>query len=180
MNRGRASLLQGDFGEAWLHVVAAGAEMLHGESSTVDLDKADVEVTWHGEHQGTYSPTVKVQVKTSGHLRLVDDDYVYDLDVETYDVLRRTDHSVGRVLAVIRVAEGGEKVELADRGTILVGHGAWVSLEGQPPTTNAETVAVRLPKANTLERAGLERMLLAHGTRRTTVVPAVDVWAGVS
>ena len=61
--------LQGDFGEAWLEAVAAGCRLLHGRPSTLDLDKADVEVTLLGIAAGTYNPTVKVQVKTEVNLR---------------------------------------------------------------------------------------------------------------
>jgi hypothetical protein len=41
----RDNALQGDFGEAWLEAVAAGCGLLHGRPSTVDLEKADVELT---------------------------------------------------------------------------------------------------------------------------------------
>ena len=57
-----ANAYQGDFGETWLRVVAAGGELLHGPSTTLDLDKADVELTWQGSHGGTYSPQVKVHL----------------------------------------------------------------------------------------------------------------------
>lgn len=170
--------MQGDFGESWLHVVAAGAEMLHGDANTVDLDKADVEITWQGPHGNTYSPCVKAQVKTTSALRVEDDHFLYDLDVPTYEILRRTDHAVGRVLVVLRVSDTGERVDLQDGGTVLRGEGAWVSLEGSPTTQNESTVTVRLPRRNTLERKGLERMLLAHGTRRTTPVPEYELWEG--
>lgn len=81
-------MLQGDFGEAWLEAVAAGCDLLHGRPSTVDLDKADVQLTKAGLWWGSYSPTVKVQVKTTSNLRrLGGRDMSYDLDVATYNVL---------------------------------------------------------------------------------------------
>lgn len=60
---------QGDFGEAWLHVIAAGSNILHGTPTTLDLEKADVELVLQGDVDGMYCPTVKVQVKTTASLR---------------------------------------------------------------------------------------------------------------
>jgi hypothetical protein len=152
--------LQGDFGEAWLEAVAAGCGFLHGRPASLDLEKADVQLTMLGHHQGTFNPTVKVQVKTEVGLRTdTDGSLVYSLDVPTYDVLRRQDHAVRRVLAVIGLPAEGARVKLSHDGTILVGRGAWLSLEGYPVTANTTSLVVRLPAANTLDQAGLDRML---------------------
>jgi Domain of unknown function (DUF4365) len=169
--------LQGDFGETWLRVVAAGCDLLHGRPTTLDLEKADVELVRRGQWSGTWHPTVKAQVKTTVELREDSDHFVYDLDVETYDVLRRDNQSVRRVLVVIRMPRRAEKVKLLRSGTLLNGHGAWVSLEGFPPTSNTSTIAVELPRANTLDRAGLERLLTTYGVRSSTPVIQVDPWA---
>ncbi|XRQ04739.1 hypothetical protein ACN3XK_50480 [Actinomadura welshii] len=72
---------QGDFGEAWLEAVAAGCGLLHGRPTTVDLQKADVQITYPGTELGTYYPTVNVQVKTTIRLRqLASGDFSYDLE----------------------------------------------------------------------------------------------------
>ncbi|MER7131301.1 DUF4365 domain-containing protein [Streptosporangium saharense] len=169
--------LQGDFGEAWLEVVAAGSGLLHGRPTTLDLQKSDVQLFLRGVEQGTYNPAVLVQVKTTVDLRLSGDgDYYYDLDIETYDVLRRTDHSVRRILVVIGLPKNGENVRLHDEGTLLVGRGAWVSLEGSSASDNAKTQVVCLPAENTLDRDGLLMMLRTYGVRRSTPVPDVDAW----
>ena len=170
---------QGDFGETWLEAVAAGCEILHGRPATLDLQKADVQLTLRGLHNGTYNPTVKVQVKTLGisTLRMKSElEYSYDLDLETYDVLRRTDHSTRRILAVIGVEVPGKRVRLHDEGTLLVGTGAWVSLEGAPASRNTSQQVVTLPVANKLDSAGLEQMLKTYGVRKTTIVPDFDPW----
>jgi hypothetical protein len=169
--------VQGDFGEAWLEAVAAGCGFLHGRPASLDLEKADVQLTLRGSYGGTFNPTVKVQVKTEVNLRSdADGSLVYNLDVPTYDVLRREDHSVRRILAVIGLFAEGPRVRLGAEGTILVGHGAWVSLEGQPASGNSTTRAIRLPAANTLDEPGLKRMLTMYGVTRPTPVPDVDPW----
>jgi hypothetical protein len=173
----RNNALQGDFGEAWLEAVAAGCGLLHGRPSSVDLEKADVELTFLGTVAGTYNPTVKVQVKTEVNLRRnPDGTFVYNLDIATYDVLRREDHSVRRILAVFGLSGDGSRVRLHADGTMLVGHGSWVSLEGYPPSDNTTSQVVRLPVSNTLDGPGLDQMLKTYGVRRSTLVPEVDPW----
>jgi hypothetical protein len=168
--------LQGEFGETWLQAVAAGVGLSHGKPDTLDLDKADVQLTLREDVPGSYFPTVKVQVKTTRSLsRINEDSFSYPLDVKTYNILRRTDHVVRRILAVFETPDG-ERVELLPRGTLLVGTGAWVSLEGEPDTSNTESVSVRLPVSNTIDRQGLDRMLRAYGVRRSTPVPTVNPW----
>lgn len=94
-DRGEQNQFQGDFGEAWVEAVAAGAGVLHGRPTTLDLEKADVELTRLGHVSATWNPTVKVQVKITVNARWNESgDLVHDLDIETYEVLRRRDHSV--------------------------------------------------------------------------------------
>jgi hypothetical protein len=123
-----------------------------------------------------WHPTVKVQVKTTVALRQEDDHFIYDLDVDTYNVLRRDNETVRRVLVVFRLPKRGQKIRLLKTGTLLVGSGAWVSLEGQPATPNTASRTVHLPVANTVDRPGLERMLATYGVRSSTPVPDVDAW----
>jgi hypothetical protein len=169
--------LQGDFGEAWLEAVAAGCGFLHGRPASLDLEKADVQLTLRGRHGGTFNPTVKVQVKTEVNLRSdPDGSLVYSLDLPTYDVLRREDHAVRRILAVIGLLANGPRVRLGDDGTVLMGRGAWISLEGHLASGNSTSQVIRLPIANTLDEAGLQRMLTMYGVTRPTPVPDVDPW----
>ncbi len=168
--------LQGDYGESWLRAVAASAGLLHGRPTTLDLEKADVELVREGQWNGMWHPTVKVQVKTTVDLREQDGHFVYHLDAETYNVLRRDDETVRRVLVVFGLPRDGERIRLLEDGTLLLGCGAWVSLEGQPATTNRSSRVVRLPITNTIDRPGLERMLATYGVRTSTPVPKVDAW----
>ena len=172
-----ANSYQGDVGELILETVAADSGIAAGRPTRLDLDKADVELILPGEHFGIYTPTVKAQVKTTTGLRQLDPErFAYDLDVKTYDVLRRTNHSVSRVLVVIGVPTEGSVVKIVPDGTLLRIQAAWVSLEGAPPTKNATQVAVHLPVRNTIDREGLMRMLETHGVRRSTPVPDVNPW----
>jgi len=171
--------LQGDFGEAWVGTIAAGSGLTHGRTATLDLIKSDVQISFRGEWAGSLHPTVGVQVKTTiERLRSVEDDsaFSYDLEADTYDLLRRSNHVIPRVLAVIELPKDGERFLLTEAGTLLHGHGFWVSLEGLPAKPNKSTVAVRLPKANRLDPEGLHRMVKTHGVRRSPNVPDIDPW----
>jgi hypothetical protein len=176
MGSADANSIQGDYGETWLRAVAASCGLLHGRPTTLDLEKADVEIVRRGLWNGVWHPTVKVQVKTTIDLREEDGHFVYDLDADTYDVLRRDNESVRRILVVFRLPKKGEKVRLLRSGTLLVGSGAWVSLEGLPATANTASRVVQLPVSNTVDRLGLERMLATYGVRSSTPVPEVDAW----
>ena len=135
-----------------------------------------MELVRRGLWNGMWHPTVKVQVKTAVELREQDEHFLYDLDIDTYNVLRRDNESVRRILVVFRVPKKGENVRLLRNGTLMVGRGAWVSLEGHPATTNTASQVVRLPNTNTVDRHGLERMLATYGVRSSTPVPDVDAW----
>lgn len=177
LSSGLRSLLGGDFGEHWVHVTASGSGVLHERSSTVDLTKADISLTWNGEAGGWRNPKVDVQVKTTVDLRRHGPNHwAYDLDVDTYEALRHTNYQTRRILAVIGLSEDGDTLDVRDDGTLLVGHSTWVSLEDLGPTTNATTQVVYLPRAHVLDLDGYRAMLTKYGVPRSSQVPEVDEW----
>lgn len=179
---GMQRLLSGDFGESWVHVCAAGSGIGHGgpgndPDETTDIRKADVRLTMDGEFRGWRDASVRVQVKTAADLRdHSDDEWAYDLDVATYNLLRQGNFQTRRILAVIGLSDASETVTVTPRGTLLVGQSAWVSLEGLPVSTNTETQVVYLPKDNVLDEQGLKRMLAEYGVPRSSPVQEVDEW----
>jgi Domain of unknown function (DUF4365) len=169
--------IQGDFGEKWLCAVASGCGLIAIPHNLPDLEKIDVEITLADVLDGVRNPCVKVQVKTTQELRLLDDSTAsYSLDVDTYNDLRMSDQFMPRVLVVFGLANDGERVRLEEDGTLLVGRGMWVSLEGREPVINSTRVAIHLPRANTVDKDGLFRLLREHAVRRSTVVPEVSEW----
>lgn len=174
---GDDNTLQGDFGEAWVEVVAAGIKVLHGRPSTLDLQKADVQLTWRGDHDGTFNPTVLVQVKTTTSIReLSDGSWGFDLDLPTYEVLRRDNNAIPRILVVIALSVTDERVRLHEDGTMLVGHARWVSIRGLDSVANTTTTVVHLPASQRLDEVGLGQMLKLHGSSTSTPVPDIDMW----
>lgn len=176
---GLERVLRGDFGEAWLEVTAAGCGIDHGRPSTTDLKKADVQLTLREEVSGVMNPTVLVQVKTTVGLREHGQDHwAYDLDADTHDVLRRTNHQTRRILAVIELSADGETLRMEPDGTLLVGRTAWVSLENEVASSNDTQQVVYLPKDNLLDPEGLRVMLTNYGVPRSSQVPEIDPWGG--
>lgn len=172
---GERELLQGDFGEMWLRTTAAGCGLGHERQATVDIIKADVALTLRRPLERPKTATVWVQVKTTiKPLRDLGDDWGYDLDVDTFNVLQDHDGGTRRILAVIELSADGETIRMADDGTLLVGRTAWMSLEHLDETDNALTQVVRLPKRNVLDHPGLLRMLDTYGVPATTRVPTID------
>lgn len=179
LDEGERSLLQGDFGEYWVHTAAAGCGIDHGPNASVDRIKGDVRLTLSGIVRNVRNPSVLIQVKTTAGLRDVGDWWAYDLDVDTHDVLRQTNHQTRRVLAVIGLSADGETLRIEPDGTLLLGHTTWVSLEGEDESPNKGTQVVYLPKDNVLDPAGLKRMLETYGIPRSSAVPDVEEWGGV-
>lgn len=171
------AVTQGDFGEYWLHAVAAGCGFDHGTPATVDLQKADVQLTMRGTVAGISDPTVQVQVRSTVNLDVrADGNAAFDVDVATYEALRNPNRTVRRVLMVVGLERDGDRVRLTANGTLLVGRAAWVSLEGLPATGNVTTVRVSVPLANTVDCPGLMRLLELHGIPRSTRVAEVTPW----
>ena len=174
---GDESSIFGDYGESWLRVCAAGCGLLHGNPDTRDLVKSDVSVTYPGELVGVWHRTVWVQVKATQNARdLSDGGLSFDLDVETYNVLRRSNSHVRRLLVVVKVSDLNSKIVVEPAATRLLGRAHWVSLEGEPETRNTTTVAVTLPGANRVDQDGLLRMLKTYGARSSSIVPDVTGW----
>lgn len=140
-------------------------------------EKADLEIVFPGELGDVSHPAVKVQVKTSSRLALNPDGdgIVYDLDLETYDFLRKTNHGVARALVVIQLDDESDWVDVQQDVTRLKGKGGWLNLFGAPATENTDTVRIRIPSANTLDEEGLMRMIREVGRRRSTPPPSQDV-----
>ncbi len=175
---GDENTLKGDFGETWLRVVASAAGLSHGPPASTDLEKADIELTLREEINDLYHPAVKVQVKTTADLRVLDNgDWSYDLDADTYNVLCKTNHATPRALVVVKVSDDGDRVRLLDDGTLMVGAAGWVSLMGQTPTKNSSSVAVHIPLSNRqFDAKGVRAMVVQCGARTSTEVPSVEQW----
>lgn len=172
---GWQSIWDGEFGESWLKGVAAGSGILQGRPFTLDLWKTDVLLAMPAITPDEVELTVRAQVKTTtGFRRNSDNTASIQLDRSDYNALTQP-LGIKRLLVVVWLASDGDRVRIADDGTLLVGHSAWISLEGEAQVTQS-TKTVRVPLSKTVDPTGLRRMLTEYGRQRSTEVAEVSLW----
>jgi hypothetical protein len=83
--------------------------------------------------------------------------FSYDLPVGNYNSLRRPDTFIPRILIVVVVpSETPDWLVAVSPDTITLKRCAyWVSLQGEPETTNTSTIAVKIPTSQVFDVAGL-------------------------
>jgi len=95
-----------------------------------------------------------------------DNTLVYPLKRKNYDELRLSDLLVPRLLVVVHVPESDEEwLRHSEDELALRRCGYWVSLRGEPETTNQTKVTVYLPRSNVLDVVGL-RGLMGRASRK--------------
>jgi len=93
---------------------------------------------------------------------------VYDLDVETYERLRRARRESPALLVLLVLpAEPTEWLSHTEQQLELRKCAYWFSLRGLPSTRNVRSVRVRIPRRNQFSPAELERIMEAISRRET-------------
>jgi hypothetical protein len=102
-------------------------------------------------------PQLDAQLKCVTTVDVSGDEFSYDLDVKNYTDLIKLITYVPRILIVVVVPPDPVDWLLAvSPETITLKRCAyWVSLRGQPPTTNTSTIAVKIPTSQVFDVAGL-------------------------
>ena len=140
--------LQSEFGIAYVRAVAHAAGFFTQESNrTTDGDGVDLTICHRGARGTVRSPRLDLQVKTTAGT-VAQDPIPYDLDVKNHHELVCADWQVPRALVLVVVPEPPAPwVEATEAQLILRRCGYWLSLRGQPATTNTTTQRVFLPRA---------------------------------
>jgi hypothetical protein len=111
-------------------------------------------------------PKIALQLKCTSEDVLRQDEVVYPLRRKNYDELKLTGLMVPRLLVVVHIPESEDEwLQHSEDGLVLRRCGYWVSLLGMPETTNTSQVAVRLPRTNVFDVAGL-RSLMVRAARK--------------
>lgn len=117
-------------------------------------DKDGVDVTLR--HRGLM---VDLQLKCTQQPRSASGDFVYDLDVATYNKLRDPDRSAPGYLALVVVPANLDDWLLHEQTRLLMAcHGYWAKLQDEPAPSGNSTTAVRLPRSQPLTAEALKLM----------------------
>ena len=150
---GTQNRAQGHYGERLIGVLAAAGGL--------NCAKPDPDFGWDLVLGAASGEQLRLQVRTTTK-DLVEKDSTlqYPLAVDDYNRLRE-ETSVAGYLAVLHVPE----VQAGWTGVMASGYalrhlGRFVSLQGEPPTTNTSTVTVSLPLGNMVTPAALRRLTL--------------------
>jgi hypothetical protein len=137
---------QEQFSLAYVRAVAAAAGFAASKPE-VDYDGIDLTIAQHGGDGSIVSPKFDVQVKSevSGQPKAFP--WSYKLKVANYDKLRSARYASPRILIVVAIpADVDDWLTLTQKQLSLRHCAYWVSLRGEPDTTNATTVTVKLPR----------------------------------
>lgn len=152
---GDETIWLGEWGEDWFRTICTTAGCPTGRP------RPDVVGTDFTVHDHWYE-SVRFQVKTTEHPTRVDRGFAFDLDIQTYDRLRRG--STRGYLALVVVHEVHPRwTGHVQRGSIVRATVYWAELSGLAPTQNRETVRVSLPLSNMLTPASLLKLFPEGG-----------------
>jgi hypothetical protein len=155
------------FSFAYARAVAAVAQVVVSEP-TVDDDSVDLEFKKKGGGGVFRSPQLDAQVKCTESADIHANHIAYPLKLKNYEELRPTNLLVPRILIVIIVPENlGDWLNHSEQELAMCKCGYWVSLRGEPTTTNTTNVTVHLPRQNQFTVAQLQQIMQRIGNGQT-------------
>jgi hypothetical protein len=155
------------FSRAYVAAVAAAAGYATSRPDP-DIDKIDLTVHARGSEGHVRSPRVDLQLKCTEVDAGAGDALAFDLDRETYDILRAADYVVPRYLVVVVVPTNvSDWLEQTSEQLALRRCGYWLSLRDAPPTSNSVSQRVEIPRQQVLSVASLREMLARAGKEQT-------------
>lgn len=148
------------FSRAYVRAVAAAAGFRVQAGADPDDDSIDVTLAARGPGGTVRSPKLDVQLKCQLGRPDAEPTWPYDLKVKNYNDLRHSDFQVPRILVVVAVPDDPAQWVEQDEERLLMRHcGWWVSLRGEPATTNTTTVRVQIPRVQCFDVAGLTALM---------------------
>ncbi|MFI6321611.1 DUF4365 domain-containing protein [Nonomuraea sp. NPDC050556] len=146
-----ASWQKEQFSKAYMLAVASQGGYTIGEWN-VDKDGVDVTLRSGGL-------MVDLQLKCTQRPRTTSDDYVFDLDVPTYNKLRDPYRSAPGYMALVVVPPILDEWLLHEPERLLLScHAYWAKLQDEPPPTSSATTSIRLPRCQSLTASSIEIM----------------------
>lgn len=151
-----------EFSYAYIQAVASVA----GYSVQIKprlMDNAGIDLTIEVPNQIGFmlSPKFDAQVKCTSSTKIIDHDLIkFPLPVKNYNRLIHPKVLAPQILIVVLVPENIEQwLQISETETIMKKCGYWVSLKGQPETTNTSNITVTIPRENVFSPSSLKLIM---------------------
>ena len=126
----------------------------------VDDDSIDWGLAARGTAGTPRRPRLELQLKCSARDILRETHLHFPLEIKNYNDLRDPEVFVPRILVVVLVpALAADWLQQTETEMIMRHCGYWVSLRGEPATTNSDTVTVRLLREQQLTPDALRQLM---------------------
>jgi hypothetical protein len=152
------------FSRAYVQAVAAGAGFAWSTPS-VDDDSVDMVLHQSGGGGAVRSPKVELQLKCAAGQTPTEDPFAFSIKLKNYDDLRDATVLVPRILVVVFVPDSvADWLRHSEAELALRRCGYWVSLRGQPASTNATGQTVRVPRPQSFTVQALQALMQRIGS----------------
>ncbi len=148
------------FSRAYVHAVASAAGFNVFPPCEIDNDSVDLTIGDKGPGGTIRSPRIDLQLKCEQGEPAPGDPLSFAVKLKNYEDLRQTDYMVPRVLVLLYVpADVTTWVTHSETELALRRCAWWVSLRGQPATTNTTSVTASIARANLFNVESLRAMM---------------------
>jgi len=148
-----------DLSRAYVRAVAAQAGVICGEPRDdygLDLFLRGVDSGGHQYRDSGFQ--IDLQLKSTTRAEVRETDIRYDLEVRAYELLRRLT-VIPSYLVLFVLPPEADWLEQTEKGLLILGCAYWLSLRGEPTTTNEEKIRVFVPRANVFSSDAIQQMM---------------------
>lgn len=137
----------------------AGLEVTKSGRQT-DNQKIDLHIIHAGKISALYTPRFDAQVKCTHKNNIDNGNFIYDLDIQTYDRLRYEHHHVPIFLIILVVPEDINKwINISSEQLIIKKCAYWTSLKGSPESKNTNSIRIKIPLKNLVTPSSLQGII---------------------
>jgi hypothetical protein len=131
------------------------------------IDLALRQVALRRKKWNEVGPPLSVQLRSTLAATVTAVEIIYDLDADTYKFLRRATISSPAILVLLVLpSDRAEWINHTEDRLELRRCAYWLSLRGQPASTNTASVRVNIPRANQFTPTALTRIMEAIRQRK--------------
>jgi hypothetical protein len=150
-----------EFSYAYMYaVVSAAGYSCQIASRPLDIGGIDMIISGVEREDSLYPPRLEVQVKSTSTSVLSPDSIRYPLKLKNYNELRKQKTLVPKILVIVLIPDDqSEWLNQSEDELCLRRCGYWLSLRGQPETTNTESVTVYLPRQQMFTAGAIKNIM---------------------